>query len=185
MCNYITDQLRWCDFNCHKWERFVTTNYTKSTTDHAMWQIWSSSHLTSNPWFVPICCHCFPDCSFIVLTISPFAIILRRFLWLMATSQNLSHGCPTVQQNLVLHLPSELLQTYSYSLPFLVQQYLELQLPSELLQTYSHSVKYTPILQTHSQNANSTLGGANIIQKYMMIWGLQKIIYRLKSKLTR
>ena len=67
-----------------------------------------------------------------------------------------------VQQNLELQLPSELLQTYSYSLPFLVQQYLELQLPSELLQTYSHSVKYTPILQTHSQNANSTLGGANI-----------------------
>ena len=54
-------------------------------------------------------------------------------------------------------------------LPFLVQQNLELQLPSELLQTFSYSVKYTPILQTHSQNAKSTLRGANIIQKYMMI----------------
>ena len=32
----------------------------------------------------------------------------------------------------------------------------------ELLQTYSYSVKYTPILQTHSQNANSSLDGANI-----------------------
>ena len=88
MCNYITDQLRWCDFNCHKWERFVTTNYTKSTTDHAMWQIWSSSHLTSNiTWFVPISCHCFSDCSFIVMTIcNNFAQIsvIDGHLWLAA-----------------------------------------------------------------------------------------------------
>ena len=105
MCNYITDQLRWCDFNCHKWERFVTTNYTKSTTDHAMWQIWSSSRLTSNiAWFVPISCHCFSDCSFIVMTIcNNFAQIsvIAGHLWLSApcweNSQDLSQAWPTIQ----------------------------------------------------------------------------------------
>ena len=125
MCNYITDQLRWCDFNCHKWERFVTTNYTKSTTDHAMWQIWSSSHLTSNiTWFVPICCHCLFDRSFIVMTISPFAIILRRYLWLMATSDCQHHVGGNQPKfvtrvpyytNLVRHFKPLLFQIYKFS----------------------------------------------------------------------